>query len=338
MLHIDKIFISRLSTQLERFSQKNDTLFNCRCPLCGDSQKKKYKARGFFYQKGSQFNYMCHNCGASMTLHSFLEQVSPNLLKEYKVEKWKAGQTGRKSPVREKTDAYNFDFKPKFKSKCEFNLGTKITDLPDDHPAKKYISERKLPQELLFYTDDFRSVAMSLTKTQKYSNLMKNDKRIVIPFFDTKCNVIYLQGRSIGQSEVKYITIKLDDTPPKIFGLERLDTSKKVCVTEGPFDSLFLDNSVAMAGADADTTHFKTMENVVFIFDNEPRNKQIVDRMEKIISEKFNIFFWPKNISAKDINDAILDGIDETEIMNIISKNTASGLKAKMILSDWRKC
>ena len=336
MIHIDKIYINQLSHQLERFTQKKDNLYNCRCPLCGDSKTKAWKARGFFYQKGNQFNYMCHNCGASMTLYSFLEQVSPKLSKEYKIEKWKSGQTGRPTPVKETDNKYNFDFKPKFKRRCSFDFGTKISDLGVDHPARVYVEERKIPHDgLLFYTDDFKSVVEKLTK-DRYK-LIENDKRIVIPFYDDNCNIIALQGRSIGESNMRYITIKIDEDAPKIYGLERLNAEQKTLVVEGPFDSLFLENSIAMAGSDIDVDYFKELD-VVFVFDNEPRNKQIVDRMEKVISQNFDIFFWPKNIKTKDINDAILSGIDSSEILDIISKNTTSGLNAKLILSSWRKC
>ena len=121
MLYIDRTFIQRLSPQLEGFTKKRDTLYNFRCPICGDSKKKTYKMRGFFYEKKNNFRYMCHNCGASMGLAQFMKEVNPSLYEEYAIEKWKDGQSGKTKGNFEKDVDYKFDFTPTFKSKCSFD-------------------------------------------------------------------------------------------------------------------------------------------------------------------------------------------------------------------------
>lgn len=336
MQHIDKIFISRLSPKLDKFTEKRNNLFNFRCPLCGDSQKKSYKTRGYIYIRKTNYNYMCHNCGASMSLSAFMKQIDPELHKEYVLEKWKEGKTGRRQNVSDKPE---FSFAaPEFKntSKCEFSLGTKLTDLPSDHHALKYCIERNIPNlELLYYTDNFKKMVSNLTND--YDNLLE-EERIIIPFFDESCSVFALQGRAIGKSNMRYITIKIDEDKPKIFGLERIDPNKTVYVVEGPIDSLFVDNALAMAGSDVDKSFFKRYEDVVFILDNEPRNLQIVKKMESIINDGYKIFVWPEKIKQKDINDVILSGIDTSELMSVISKNTTSGLQARLQFNNWKRC
>ena len=47
---------------------------------------------------------------------------------------------------------------------------------------------------------------------------------------------------------MRYITIMLDEDSPKVFGLDRVNETEPIYIVEGPFDSLFLDNSIAMAG------------------------------------------------------------------------------------------
>ena len=103
--------------------------------------------------------------------------------------------------------------------------------------------------------------------------------RVVLPFFDVNMKMFAFQGRAFGKEEPRYITIKLQENKRRIFGLEKLDISNKVYVVEGPIDSLFLPNCIAVAGADMKLE----LKNAVYIFDNEPRNKQIVDKIQQLI-------------------------------------------------------
>lgn len=336
MLYIDRAYIQRLSPQLEGFVQKKNNLYNCRCPLCGDSQKKTYKMRGFIYEKKNNFRYMCHNCGASMSFANFLKNQNVSLYEEYVMEKWKEGKTNAGSHNHEKEIKYDFDFKPKFSTKCQFDYGERLTDLHTSHPARHYCDNRKLPKlDVLYYTPDFKFV---VDKVSKGHNIPKNEKRIVIPFFNEKCELIALQGRSLDpKNSLRYITIKVKDVP-KVYGLDRIDPEKTVYITEGPFDSLFLDNSLAMAGSDVDKSYFSSFSDIVFIYDNEPRNREIVKKIENTIDAGFSVFLWPEKIKEKDINDVILSGIDTLELQSIISKNTHKSLEAKLKLASWKRC
>jgi transcription elongation factor Elf1 len=334
-MFVDKIFISRLAPMLDKFTQKRDNLWNCRCPICGDSKKKSYKTRGFIYVRKNKYNYMCHNCGASMSLANFIKTVSTDLYDEYVVEKWKEGQVGSRDSIpKEVAQPFKFE-KPEFKNTCEFDFGDKISDLDDNHPAKKYCLDRKIPNlDVLYYTDNFKYIINGIT--DEYDNLIE-EERIIIPFFDEKCDLIALQGRALGKSDLRYITIKIDHDKPKIYGLDRVVTDKTLYVVEGPLDSLFLENSVAMAGADVDLAYFDAFDDVVFVFDNEPRKPEIINRINSIIEKNYKVVVWPDSLKEKDINDMILSGIDTFELRKIISKNTVSGLKAKLRLTNWKK-
>ena len=118
--------------------------------------------------------------------------------------------------------------------------------------------------------------------------------------------------------------------------LDKIDWEKTVYIVEGPFDSMFLENSIAMVGADMDKSFFITNfeTKFVIVYDNEKRNKQIVERMEKAINLQFPIVIWPDTINEKDINDMILTGLN---VQDVVKSNVYSGLHAKTKLTSWKK-
>ena len=125
----------------------------------------------------------------------------------------------------------------------------------------------------------------------------------------------------------------LDEDEPKIYGLDEIDTKLPVYVVEGPFDSTFLNNSVALCGSDGDVRCLEGSD-VVFVYDNESRNKEIVDRIDKCISRGERVVIWPSNIKEKDINDMVLAGHD---VQSLVESNTYSGLQAKLKFTEWKK-
>jgi hypothetical protein len=125
----------------------------------------------------------------------------------------------------------------------------------------------------------------------------------------------------------------LDEEQPKIFGLDKIKENKPVYIVEGPFDSTFLENSVAMAGSDADVRAFD-WSSYIWVFDNEPRNREIINRISKVINRGNKVVIWPNNIEQKDINDMVLAGRD---VQSIVEYNVYSGLEATLKLNNWKK-
>ena len=332
---IDRNFLLQVSPKLQRFSKKKDDLYNFRCPLCGDSQKNKTKCRGYVFRKKNDYFYMCHNCGASTTFYNFLKQVDPNLVQEYQLERYKSGETGNNNYTKPEFEEYKQEA-PKFKKALEL---PSIDSLPEGHFAKNYVQQRQIPEAFssqLYYAEDFKQFVEGLG-IQK-DGLHKDDKRLVIPFYDKEKNLIAIQGRSLGESKLRYITLKLHDDNKKVFGLDRIDTDELIYVVEGPIDSMFLSNAVATADSNLESiTDVLDKSKVALVFDNEPRNKEIVAKMEKAIDNHFNVVIWPEMIEKKDINDMILDGFSSDEIQDIIDNNTFVNLRAKMEFISWKK-
>lgn len=333
---IDRKYLKLLSPKLNRFSQKKEDLFNFRCPFCGDSQKHLHKARGYVYRKKNDYFYKCQNCGIGHTMYNFINLLDANLVKEYALERY---ADTHKTPTKIEKTELKFEA-PVFKKKPKGLNLPKIIDLPIDHYAAQYCIGRKIPEatyNTLYYANDFKAFIDELLPDHG-KDLKEDDPRLIIPFFDNDGSLLAVQGRALRDSKIRYITIKLAEESIKIFGLDRVNKSEKVYVTEGPIDSLFLPNAVATADANlANAVNYVTRDKLVLVFDNEPRNKDICKLMDKAIENHFAICIWPEMMQEKDINDMVLSGFTSDEIVDIIDKNTFVNLRAKMEFIQWKK-
>ena len=309
-----------LSPRLDKFKKVRDNLFNFRCPYCGDSQKSRSKARGYFYRKKNDYFYRCHNCGKGTTFGKVLEYIDSMMYKEYIMERYKGDAPKTEQPE------FNFEA-PKFKKidpKLE-NL-TPINKLNGWHPARQFVESRQLPEE--FYSDLYLC-----PKFFEWSKIQSQQEhpRLVIPFRDESGEVFAAQGRAFGKEIPKYLTIKFQDKP-KIFGLDRVDFAQRYYVVEGPLDSMFLDNCLAVAGADF---RYLPPGDTTIVLDNEPRSIEIIKQMERLIHQEHELVIWPDSITQKDINDMVLAG--QQDIKTTIDNNTFSGLEATMKLAAWKR-
>jgi|688.fasta_scaffold10511_18 transcription elongation factor Elf1 len=343
-VYIDKKYISLLAPKLTQFKQRGEFLWNFRCPVCGDSQKDKIKARGYIYKRKENFGFMCHNCGSTMKLNKFIKYVDPALYNEYQLETFVKANTEPKVDVKQfvTRPVFNIPVPPPRIVSTNNNFYELDGIIPchtldPKNPAKRYLKERQVPLGKLFYTDDFAQFVK--TYFPNVDKQLYKEARIVIPFFNKDGFLIGVQGRAIGPSKIKYITIKIDDSVPKIFGWDRLDPLQTVYVVEGPIDSLFLTNSVATMDAALYTAPsvIGLDKDYVFVYDNEPRNKQIVSNMRKTIDMGRKICVWPSYIKEKDINEMVLVNMHPSEIQHIIDRNTHEGIMATMKLNQWSR-
>ena len=328
MSFLDVKYINLISPRLNLFSRKKVDLYNFRCPYCGDSQKRRNKARGYLFKIKNDFVFKCHNCGMGRTLSNFLKDQDSFLHDQYVMEKFKEGKSGKGTTVPKP----KFNFKePKF---VKHDTGLeKISDLNISHPARVYLEQRGIKDlEYFYYCPKFKEWTNSQKKT--FDTLRQDGPRIIIPFKDKQGNLFGYQGRSLAPTaKIRYITIMLDEEQPKIFGLDRINTDESIYIVEGPFDSTFIKNSVAMAGSDADIRSFN-WSDYIWIFDNEPRNREIVARISKAISRGDKVVIWPTKIKEKDINDMHLAGHD---VQSLVDCNVYRGLEATLKFNTWKK-
>lgn len=332
-LWLEDKYVNLLSAQLERFSKKDAYTYSFRCPLCGDSAKNKYKTRGYIYKKDDHLNFTCHNCGRGMSAMNFIKELDQRLYDEMRLESIK--ESGRTPTKRTSTQ-----------KKAERPAGERnplsglvpLSHFSEDHPIRKYIQARKIPsgqRDRFLYANRFMEWVNTVIPGKFSADQLRRDEpRLVIPFSDAQGNVFAVTGRSFKKDSIKYITIKFDDEIDKIYGLDRIDPSKRVYVFEGPIDSMFIENSIAMAGSSGKLPPFK---DSVVILDNEPRNREIVRLNDKLIDSGRRVCIWPKTFKYKDVNDAIMDGMEASEIKSIIDENSFSGLTARIRFNEWKR-
>ena len=323
---IDSKYIGLVSSRLSKFKRVKANLYNFRCPICGDSQKHKNKARGYFYQVKVNTNFKCHNCGASSSFNNFLKRIDPTLHKQYVMEKFKDGHSSISGIGNFVVDEPEFEFKkPVFKKKLDLPRASEVK------LAKQYLERRKLDATKFYFAEKFKE--WTNTQKQTFDTIGRDESRIIIPLYDTDKTLIGFQGRSLVPNSVKYITVMLKDDAPKIYGLDQVDSQKPIYVIEGPFDATLVKNSVAMCGSDIDLRTFG-WSDYIYVYDNEPRNREIVNRISKTIDRGYKVVVWPTSIEHKDINDMVLGG---QNIMNVLESNTYSGLKAKIKFNNWKR-
>ena len=320
---IDSKYIGLVSSRLQKFKRVKPNLFNFRCPICGDSQKHKNKARGYFYQVKTNTNFKCHNCGASSSFNNFLKQIDSTLHKQYTMEKFKEGFAGGRNFVVEEPKL-EFE-KPIFRKGLDLPKASEVT------VSREYLEKRKLDPSKFYFTNKFKQWTNTQKKT--FDTIGRDESRIIIPMYDKDRNLIGFQGRSLGPNSVKYITVMINDESPKIYGLDTIETKKPIYILEGPFDSTLVENSVAMCGSDIDIRTFG-WSDYIWVYDNEPRNREIVNRIFKTIDRGDKVVIWPSTVNEKDVNDMTMSGHN---VMNLLESNTYSGLKAKIKFNNWKK-
>jgi transcription elongation factor Elf1 len=331
---VDIQFAQMLSGRLENFKIKhtNPYKINFRCPICGDSQKSRSKSRGWILERDNKFSYYCHNCGASHSFKNFLKMQDPMLYNDYVAQKFVANTTNTSTddikPDQFKTKKPVFKANPLKKIK-------KISQLPFDHAVKRYIEKRKIPPHhhyRLYYAQKFKTWINEIIPG-KFEYVGKDEPRLVIPFLDDKGNCFGVSARGFNPDGIRYITIMFEEKQ-KIFGLDKVNFNEPYYIVEGAIDSMFLENAIAMNGAEGTTHDIQKVENGIFVFDAEPRNKEIHKRMEKVIKAGHKVCIWPNDVPGKDINEMFLSGINPEKL---IEENTYQGLQAELKFASWRK-
>jgi hypothetical protein len=327
-LLLDVTYLNKITSQLRNFQKVRANVFRCSCPICGDSQKHTHKARGYFFEYHNSLVYKCHNCAVSLGFSSFLKDINSLLYNEYLVEKFNR-------PGKEENQLDFTQYTLEVKS-CEL---PSLMELPSEHYVVSYIESRKIPfsqYSRLYFCEDWGVWAHRVID-EKYDK--PNDHRIVLPFYDQNGYFVGAQGRALaGDKKMRYVTAKNSQVPHMIFGLDAWNKFTTTYVVEGPIDSLFLPNCLAIASSDL-VSVFKRLpelnrDKVVLVFDNEPFSKEITSLMSHAIDLGIAVCIWPTAVKQKDINDMILAKLNPEQI---IKENTFSGLLAQTKFAFWRK-
>ena len=337
----DNKYVRLLSSRLRNFKQKKDGLYNFSCPFCGDSKKNLTKARGYVFQKGNDLYYRCHNCGVSTNVAGLLKAVDATLYGEYVLENYKSGRTNNSSSANAVLQISTPKFGKLSKQKV-FEHAEWTDKLPSGHYCLEYLKNRKIPKEFydkLLFTSNYKKFVDAIVPN--HDKVIVDDARLVIPYYDENDELIAVSGRALETSEksLRYITLRTNDSKNKlIYGMDRIILSDRVYLVEGPIDSMFLNNCLASGDANLALTAQNIHANeIILIFDNQPRNKEVCKLIENAIKLNHNVVIWPDTIQQKDINEMIMAGISLDEIQEIISSNTFNGLRAQLKFNSWKR-
>lgn len=332
-LFLDQKYLTLISNRLPLFKRKGSS-YNCRCIICGDSAKKLSKARGYFYPNKDKLMYKCFNCDASMYFSSFLKNIDQQLFNEYSFE----GYT-ESNPRSNVKPEFTFE-QPQFKKPEEKLLDSiidRLDSLPEEHEAVQFCVKRKIPKEKfkqIYFIDNIKNIVQLNDKYK--ASIQTEEPRIVFPFYDEAGLLTAVTCRALRGETLRYITVKIADDKPLIYGLDSIDKNKDIYVVEGPIDSLFVENAVAISGTSLDKLSFTSLEKDKFIvvFDNQPRNKEVCKIIDKTIDKGYRVVIWPQTIQEKDINEMVLGG---KNVAKIIKENTFGGLTAKAKFVGWKR-
>jgi len=337
-LWLDEKYLLQMGSSLRLFKKVGKGTYNCRCPYCGDSKTDKSKARGYFYTKQNAMFYDCKNCGKGTTVSKFLEWFDPELYKEYVMELFKdRGYSKRKKrkPV------------PKMKfNKIERNMETnKLLDLmqpvsecPEGALVIDYVKNRLIPFREwvnLYYAPTISIVTDHIERYQETK--FTEDPKLVFPFFNKQGQLTHLQFRAITNVDKRYrfITIELIKDNIKQFGIQNIDESKDVYICESPIDSFYVENCYAMAGSSVPYNDLDP-KTTTFIYDNEPRNKEIVKFMKKAIRLGFGVVIWGQDMKYNDINDMIIGTWNRNDLNEYVKSHTFRGLSAETEMLNFK--
>jgi hypothetical protein len=334
-LWIDVKYVNILGAQLPLFKRCGDYTWNFRCVICGDSKTKKNKARGYIYKVESQINVRCHNCNYSANLGNFIKQINENLHTEYIFEKYKD-----KPPLHPVVSPDSAVVKAPVVINNILNNATRLDKLPKDHPAIRYVLKRAIPENLLylFYYTSHVKKFINKARPGTFKSVYGDYPRLIIPYYNRNHECFMFQARAFSREEPKYISIKISEEE-KIYGLDRIDFSKRIYMVEGPIDSIFLPNALAASGSSFDSKTVQQIKpNLTLVYDQESRSIELTTIVEKSIDSGFDVCIWPNNIIEKDINKMILAGRTAEQIVKIINENTYHGIEAKLRFTQWKKC
>jgi hypothetical protein len=338
------IILHNVKPKVRNFKNTSTPPFQFSCPLCGDSATNSRRARGYLIFDNGKFFYYCHNCNINLSFPEFLKRFDYALYEEYVRERFKANT----DPIVNLHRNSHIDTTT-LSNKVLIKL-PKISSLKPNHPAKKFIVDRCIPtpyHAFLYYAKEFKKFTNSLV--ENYFDFTIDEKRIIIPLFNNQKKLIGFQGRALKsvKDRIRYITVMLGEHNPRIFNLNKVDFNKRYYVTEGPFDAMFLSNSIATCGGKITSElekHSLPITNSVIIYDNQPRNPDVCRNIENAIDAVYSVFIWPKSVEEKDINDWVKKILVNNDlesacdyIQDTIDSHTYSGLEAKLNFTEWRK-
>lgn len=282
-----------LNTYFRDVYETND-YFNFRCNYCGDSQKSKYKKRGYIIKDAKGWYYKCHNCGQSAGIVWWMKTNFPVNFKHFIEGCVKNKREDEKTSL---SVVYKNIKTEKKKAYDEKSITKTFKPILNYKNAVDYCEKRKIPKEV--YSKWF------------YCETGKFRGRLIIPFYNDKNRIHYYQGRAILPGiEPRYDSRKGSNLN-SIYNYYLVNSDEWVTVLEGPIDATFVDNAIALTGVHKSFNDelMNKFTKKRYLLDND------TDGREKSLSLIMNgekVFNWKKFLkdydcdTVKDVNEFII--------------------------------
>jgi hypothetical protein len=313
--------------------KKYQNIFNAECPVCKEGRSAGRTRRLFFFPAKNYF--YCHNCVKSWRPLEWVREVT--------------GLTISEIIKKNKTQSNSLQISlPKTKAP------EIASDSNEQDPLPLNSIDLTDPKQLLFYEKNkFVRLAVEYCHSRRLFTAVNTCKkffvsiedrihknRLVVPFYDEQNDVVCYQTRSLTQNQFpKYLT-KFGEK--ELFGKNNLvEEIPYVFVFEGPIDSMFVKNGVALASLSPTGKQLQDLKNLIgyeqiFVFDNDKNNKQTQKKIEKFIKEGKTVFIWPAEfVKFKDFNEICcsleLDEIPWKFVVKHSTKGPEALIKFKLL-------
>lgn len=344
MDYIDRKYLLLASGYLQGWKDMGQDRFNCRCPICGDSQKNKHKRRGYFFTHDGGVVYKCHNCGVSKGLQGFLNDINPELAQQYRMDKFMGAREEEKTQEESRIRSqFHVDTSRLTRARNVLDDLEPISALDEFHPVRRYLEGRKIPAEFMKDLRLVPNIQSFITRLPGYEETkMPAKAAVAIPFFDDSKNLLYIQFRLMDHPALRYFTADIAKSENKIWGLDRVDWNRRVYVCEGPLDAMFMDNGLAVAGASVLSIRKylqqRCQKGYTLVFDRDYiYNAEIFALLSQAINENESVVLYDRSVVGKDINDIVMEkNWSRQELMKYLEAQTKTGLAAKLELSSFK--
>jgi hypothetical protein len=321
------------------FYNKGQKVYQGSCPICHEGKSWLKKRRCYYIVKKNVI--CCHNCGWYSSPYQWIAKVC-NL---------SYGDIKRELEDFE-TPTINYE-----------NSGKQSVTVQTIQPS--------LPEDSINITDDNQleyfkqntviKTALQVLKTRKLSQAINKPKhffvslsdrthlnRLIIPFYDLDNKIIFYQTRSMLEDDPRPKYLSKIGAEKSLYGVSNIDVDLPyLFLTEGPIDSMFIQNGIGIAGINSNSdTNFTSLQeqqlkgfpfhDKVWVLDNQFIDKTSKEKTKKLLENNENVFLWPESLkNYKDVNEVCVAENKNCFDYEFIIKNTFTGLKGKLLLKDY---
>lgn len=297
------------------------------CPICREGASWLKKRRCFFIPQKDLI--YCHNCGWSSRPLKWIQEVTHMSYDEIidECEQDLIIPTIKQTKLQISPTLPDNSINLYDTVQTSFYQDNEIVQL-----ALKEVKRRRLDTAI----NRPKAIYLSLTD-------FTHKNRLILPFYDDK--IVFYQSRELFPSQAKYLSRR--NSEKTLFNFDNIDSSLEyVFIFEGPIDSFFVRNGIAVAGIQEKShTLFTTAQQQqiqqligvkqIWVLDSQWLDRAAFKKTQILLDQGKSVFIWPKDFGEKfkDFNDiAIALGLNEIPL-DFILKNTCSGYQGSMKLT-----